>query len=214
VSHALVKRFGFATAYVADLDAISGAPPDWNAYHDIAQAGLRLWIDAGANQLEQALDLAKQDYCAAVVLGLESLVSLDLLAECVARLGSQRVIFSLDLMSAAPRTSIAALAGATPLAISTLAIEAGIRRIIVLDLAAVGTHSGPLTLDLGRELRHRNPKRERGICNSAQDVELIGGGGVRDLRDLAHFQAAGYDAVLVASALHDGRISPDLLRRS
>jgi phosphoribosylformimino-5-aminoimidazole carboxamide ribotide isomerase len=205
VAAALVKEFGFQTAYVADLDAIGGAQPDWAAYQAIAEAGLRLWIDAGVCDATAAVELAAQRYCDAVVIGLETLPSFDRLAECVERLGSERVIFSLDLMNGQPRTQIAALEQTAPLEIARRAVQAGVRRMIVLDLAAVGVNAGPVTLELGRELRAAFAERK---------PMLIGGGGVRDAADLAALEAAGYDAALVASALHDGRLSPDLRPRS
>ena len=41
----------------------------------------------------------------------------------------------------------------------------------------------------------------------APDVELVAGGGIRGVEDLLRLAEAGCDAVLVASALHDGRIT-------
>jgi phosphoribosylformimino-5-aminoimidazole carboxamide ribotide isomerase len=39
------------------------------------------------------------------------------------------------------------------------------------------------------------------------EVELITGGGVRDADDLAALRQSGVAGVLVASALHDGRLT-------
>jgi phosphoribosylformimino-5-aminoimidazole carboxamide ribotide isomerase len=50
--------------------------------------------------------------------------------------------------------------------------------------------------------------RRRGL-----PVELIAGGGIRGVADLHRLRAIGADAVLVASALHDGRLAPDDLRQ-
>jgi uncharacterized protein related to proFAR isomerase len=103
-------------------------------------------------------------------------------------------------MEGQPRTKVAEWQRLTPEHVANLAVRAGVRRMIVLDLAAVGVDGGPTTLALGRAFRDLWP-----------ELELIGGGGVRDARDLALLEAAGYDAALVASALHDGRLlSPDL----
>jgi phosphoribosylformimino-5-aminoimidazole carboxamide ribotide isomerase len=52
------------------------------------------------------------------------------------------------------------------------------------------------TLDLCRRLRAARPS-----------LELISGGGVRSHDDLRLLSSAGCDWVLVASALHDGRLS-------
>ena len=67
--------------------------------------------------------------------------------------------------------------------------------MIVLDLARVGTGTGSGTEALLNQLRALQPA-----------VELIGGGGVRGAADLRRLTAAGYDRVLVASALHDGNL--------
>jgi phosphoribosylformimino-5-aminoimidazole carboxamide ribotide isomerase len=72
----------------------------------------------------------------------------------------------------------------------------GVRRILVLDLAKVGMGRGAGTEPLCRELRSLD-----------RDLEIIAGGGVRSLADLRSLRAAGCNAALVASALHDGRLN-------
>jgi phosphoribosylformimino-5-aminoimidazole carboxamide ribotide isomerase len=83
-----------------------------------------------------------------------------------------------------------------PLEIARSVVQMGIERLIVLDLADVGENRGPRTLDLCRTVRaeYRN-------------IELVAGGGVRGLDDLRAMADAGCDAALVASALHDGRLT-------
>jgi len=87
------------------------------------------------------------------------------------------------------------------LEIGVRAGEAGIKRTIVLDLEQVGVGQGVQTLDLCRRLHD--------CCPQSQ---LIAGGGVRQIEDLHVLQSAGVDAVLIASALHDGRIGRDDVR--
>ena len=67
--------------------------------------------------------------------------------------------------------------------------------MILLDLAAVGSGEGP-------------PHQETCLRwkESFQDLELITGGGVRNLADLLALKKAGVDGVLIASALHDGSL--------
>jgi phosphoribosylformimino-5-aminoimidazole carboxamide ribotide isomerase len=74
-------------------------------------------------------------------------------------------------------------------------VELGVRTLIVLDLARVGTGSGTGTEPLVRAIRGEFP-----------DVELIAGGGVKTWADVDRLGEAGADAVLVASALHDGTL--------
>ena len=68
--------------------------------------------------------------------------------------------------------------------------------MIVLDLARVGVGSGTGTEELCRQL-----------AATYRDVEVIAGGGVRDAADLRRLKEWGVRAALVASALHDGRLS-------
>ena len=79
--------------------------------------------------------------------------------------------------------------------LAEMAIEIGVTRLILLDVARVGTSSGTGTIELVKALHRTHPT-----------VELIAGGGISGLDDLLALQHAGASAVLVASALHDGRL--------
>jgi phosphoribosylformimino-5-aminoimidazole carboxamide ribotide isomerase len=203
-------ELGFGKVYVADLDAIQfvgvEAPYCTDAYVRIAEAGLRLWLDAGIGSPAAArrLRLALERLAIEVefVIGLESLESPAALGEMVSILGQQATIFSIDLQSGVPRTSISGWASANPVEIARQAGCCGILRLIVLDLADVGMSGGTRTLDFCRQIR----------AALGSGIELTAGGGVRGLTDLAALKAAGCDAALVASALHDGRLTrADLL---
>jgi phosphoribosylformimino-5-aminoimidazole carboxamide ribotide isomerase len=64
----------------------------------------------------------------------------------------------------------------------------------VVDLAHVGT---------GRLLNLRLIERVR---RAVPDVILVSGGGVSQFQDVARLADAGADGVLVATALHEGRL--------
>jgi len=202
VARALVEHFGLPELYVADLDAIAGGEPAWNEYEQIASCGARLLVDAGVADVRRAAELssfrAAGEPIAGVIAGLENAGSPRLLEELSATVGPERMIFSLDLKSGQPLTSAMAWRDMTPVAIADSAIDAGVRRLIVLDLADVGVGGGVGTLALCRQLR-----------GAHADCELIAGGGVRGPEDLVSMAAAGCDAALVASALHDGRLTRD-----
>lgn len=199
VAEAFAERFGFREAYVADLDAIAGQPPNQAAYEQIASHGLELWIDAGIATAEQATRVGRLSKT--VIAGLESLASRDALRDIVAECGADRVIFSLDLKAGQPITTIDAWRAFPPERIAAEAMECGVRRMIVLDLADVGVGRGTGTLDLVRRLRAAHAQ-----------LEMTAGGGVRSMNDLHQLAESGCHAALVASALHDGRISPDEVR--
>ena len=206
VAGAFVRRLQATEAYVADLDAIAGSEPDWVAYDQIAAAGLRLWVDAGVGEPCRARDMARwaagRSPQARVVVGLESVGDPAHLPLIRAALPPDAGAFSLDLMHGKPLNPSAAWQSATPLQIAAGAVSAGFSRLIVLDLAAVGVGRGPASAELCRSLRAACPQ-----------VELLSGGGVRGPEDLRQLAACGCDAVLVASALHDGRLTAADLRR-
>jgi phosphoribosylformimino-5-aminoimidazole carboxamide ribotide isomerase len=197
VARALAAHFGLRELYVADLDAIAGAAPARDVYAALKAGGFRLWVDAGVRVAEDALALAAAGVDT-VVAGLETLAGPGALAEAAARLG-ERLVFSLDLRAGVP------LAGggvwdSDPWRIAQEAIERGVRRVLVLDLARVGVGAGVGTEALCARLAAAHP-----------EVEVSAGGGVRGRGDLLALKGAGVRAALVASALHDGRLTVEQL---
>lgn len=199
VARALVERFGFDSVYVADLDAIREGRYAMDRWREIAAAGLKLWLDAGTGTADAARTVlaraGEAEVQAELVVGLESLQAFEELTEIV-RLCPAGVLFSLDMQSGRPLTQVESCRSLSPLEIVERVWTCGIRRLIVLDLADVGVGGGTRTLELCRTIRTTHP-----------EVELIAGGGVRGRDDLRILADAGCNAVLVASALHDGRLS-------
>lgn len=196
VARAFADR-GFSLAYVADLDAIGGAEPAWPIYEELAATGLDLWVDAGLTDIRRARALAEFKAprpLVGIIAGLESMRGWDLLRAMLDVCGPDRLIFSLDLQGGRP---LAAQLGATlsPLDIAGQAIDCGVRQMIVLDLAVVGSSGGSSTIELCRKIHDRSPH-----------VRLVSGGGVRNETDLAAMAEAGCHTALVATSLHDGRL--------
>jgi phosphoribosylformimino-5-aminoimidazole carboxamide ribotide isomerase len=206
VARALVETFHPRDLYLADLDALRGAPRNLNAYRGILALGARLWVDAGIADVDEARVVA--DAGCDVVVGLETVPTPEMLAAIVAAIGSERVIFSLDLKDGVPlrdswdRSPTLSGQVRTPVPtareIAARAIACGVHRLIVLDLARVGGGAGTGTDELCRQIASDHP-----------EIEVIAGGGVAGPKDLTRLQACGVQGVLVASALHDGRISSE-----
>ncbi len=206
LAKAFRQQFSFELAYLADLDALAGGEPSWNDYEAVLGAGLDLMVDAGITNLTDAQRLA--DFVSGerkirhLVVALESLAEGVQLRELVQTVGSRRLVFSLDLVDGRPLTRRADWQTLTPLQLAQVALAAGARRLIVLDLRRVGINRGPGTIPLCRQLRRLD-----------RDIEIIAGGGVRGNADLDLLHEAGCDAALVASALHDGRLTAETLAR-
>ncbi|QDU25487.1 1-(5-phosphoribosyl)-5-[(5-phosphoribosylamino)methylideneamino] imidazole-4-carboxamide isomerase [Anatilimnocola aggregata] len=208
VATALKIAFEFNEIYVADLDAIMLGIPDIESWQAIAETGFSLLLDAGVSTADEAATTWQRltrlpTENSRLVLGLESWSGPDELQQLAAAglIPLERVVFSLDLQEGRPITTDAAWKKMTAAEIAAAVLRCGIRSLIVLDLAAVGSGRGISTLPLVRMLRGAYPQ-----------LEIIAGGGVRAKQDLSDLSQAGGSAVLVASALHDGRLSPGDLR--
>ncbi len=70
----------------------------------------------------------------------------------------------------------------------------GVSQVIVLDLARVGSDEG-VNIDFLKEV----------IAEVGVDVYV--GGGVRDINDLVELRNLGVSGVLIATALHTGKIT-------
>ncbi|MBM3995702.1 MAG: hisA/hisF family protein [Planctomycetes bacterium] len=199
VALAFRKHFGFDECYLADLDAIMHQRPAFDIYRELTAAGFQLWIDAGLHtSRDDTLVRLMEMRTAAIIIGLESVDGPDELRAIVDRAGAANIVFSLDLKAGKPLSTASQWGNDDPWQIALHALDFGVRRLIVLDLARVGVGEGVGTDELCVRLNQTHPK-----------VQLIAGGGVRGIEDVTHLVQCGVDRVLVASALHDGRILPD-----
>jgi len=110
--------------------------------------------------------------------------------------GPLPVVLSADLRDGRLISRDPELAGREPTAAAPLARDLNVRELLVIDLARVGSGSGP-AVDAVAELAAALP-----------GVAIYAGGGVRDDADLHALESAGAAGALVATALHEGRITP------
>lgn len=201
VALAFRSRFGFNELYLADLDAIAGHAPALDVCGALHRAEFRLWVDAGLRTPAQAQALARAGV-ATIIAGLETMPGPAALALLLKHVAPQQLVFSLDLNAGMPLSTHGDWRCSDAFAIAAEAVALGVQRILVLDLAQVGVGAGVGTETLCRRLRAEFPR-----------LEIAAGGGVRDLDDVAALAAAGADWLLIASALHDGRLTRHSLER-
>lgn len=180
------------TLYVADLDALTGGAVQAELLSRLLKhnPGLTLWLDAGfadATVFDMLRgELSRLGADAARVVPVFASESLTSRAQAAAALADRnRSILSLD------RRGEEVLDPAGLWSATTLWPQ----RLILMALERVGAYDGP-ALDLLQSVRAQAPG----------DTRLIGAGGIRHADDLACAAAAGADAWLIASALHDRRI--------
>lgn len=186
VARGLLSVHPFATLYVADLDAIGGRGDNRAALARLRQAfpQLTLWVDSGIAGIATATGWLQQDF-GHVVLGSETQCDTALVAHFA---DDTRAVLSLDFRGDDFQGPPALLTQS----------ERWPRRVIVMTLDRVGSHAGP---DLDRL---------RAIKASA--TEVYAAGGVRDAADLRALADAGIAGALVASSLHNGRLTGADLR--
>ncbi len=190
LTRAYRDRLGLREIYVADLDRITNGGHLSGSVRAIAAVGLPLMVDAGVSSVRSARAVLATG-ARRVVVGLETLTSLEELARIVDAVGPPSVVFSLDVRSEQVLTRPhGLLVGVEAITMAREAEACGIRSVLVLDLARVGGSAGPAMSLIAKV---------RGACPT---VELIAGGGVRDGRDIDRLAAIGCDAALVGTALH------------
>jgi phosphoribosylformimino-5-aminoimidazole carboxamide ribotide isomerase len=201
---ALRDGLGIDRLYVADLGAIEGRPPDAPLYELLDREGLQVWLDAGVRNRTALEPLMRPGLNSLqIVVGLESVEGPAELGEIIDHVDRDRMIFSLDLDEGKPRTARgAAWPSDDSLEIASQIIDLGIRRLILLDLARVGTGRGVGTESLLARIQAR--------CGG---IDIAVGGGILDIDDVLRLKEQGVAAVLVGSALHDGRIGRRELER-
>ena len=183
VVRGLLAVSAFRTLYVADLDAIERKGDARNALARVKSAfpQLDLWVDNGLAEAAAAR-VFLDDGTDHLVLGSEAQAD-HRLAESLQ--DDPRVILSLDFHG---DTFIG-----PPSLLATPAIWP--RRIIVMTLARVGSGSGP------------DFERLAAIHKISANRQVYAAGGIRHAVDIMAIKRAGIAGALVASSLHDGRLT-------
>jgi len=199
LASAFLAKLACRECYVADLDAIAARGDHGPTIRAIAATGLSVWLDAG---VATAADTrrAVEHGAARVIVGTETLRRVeDLRAIATAPASAGRSVLSLDLRDGCLLGGAPDIEQLDPVELAELAWSAGVRTVIVLDLARVGSGGG---VQVATALRLRA---------ALPGAEIVVGGGVRDAGDLRDLARQGFDAALVATALHRGIITATTL---
>ena len=182
----ILAFFPFKTIYIADLDAISGQKIDMALYRQCVEefSDTVFWLDAGIrNRLDMKQFEASERLV--MVLGSESLQVRTLLSDI------DQCVLSLDFKQNQFLGNKKILQQ----------VDLWPGEVIVMNLDRVGIELGP-DFDLIADIHSRK-----------RDVQLIAAGGVRGHGDLVSLAEAGTKKVLIASALHQGKITREMLKQ-
>ena len=183
VARGLLSIFPFKKFYVADLNAIENKDNNNAALKRLSLdfPELVFWVDAGIADVHHAQRWFEAGL-GHLVLGSETQRDSDLI-RFLCR--NNRTILSLDFR------------GDAFLGPASLLNEANIwpTNVIVMTLARVGSASGP-------DMNWLTTIKSR-----AANRQVYAAGGVRDTNDLASLAAAGIAGALVATSLHNGKLT-------
>ncbi len=184
VVRALLNLYPFDTIYIADLDAISGQKIQVNIIQDLLSAcpHIEFWLDSGTRALPE---VTGSDNCKRV-LGTETNYGIDEMRELVE---AGNIILSLDFLDNRH------MGQAEVIGQPVLWPE----NVIIMSLDRVGSEQGPDTSRLASFQQLDNTK------------SYYAAGGVRGYLDLCQLKEQGIRGALVASCLHNGKLTAELL---
>jgi phosphoribosylformimino-5-aminoimidazole carboxamide ribotide isomerase len=192
LARAFRSELGLDELYVADLDAITGAGENGETIAALAREA-RVMVDVGVSEPLRARELLERG-AQRVIVGTETLPGPDALDRLLAEI--PQLVLSVDLRDGRLLSPDPQLAGLPALDALSRLHRPGLREAIVLDLARVGSGAG---FDVGLIAE---------LHAAFADLELLAGGGVRNVEDLRALRDAGAAGALVATALHAGVIGP------
>lgn len=190
IARSLASLFAFRQIYLADIDGIEGRGRNVDLVTSLGEVFPKseIWVDAGTGSRSAARTLLAQP-ATTLVVGSESLESVGALGGIIAD-APGRSVLSLDFR-------FETFLGPDALLEKP---ELWPHRIIAMQLGRVGSGEGP------------DIDRLRDIVRRANGRRVYASGGIRHRADLDAVRAAGAAGALIASALHDQKITADELK--
>lgn len=185
---AILQVYAFDCLYIADLNAITGHPPHLKLIQQAMTSfpSLQWWVDAGFNSPESMHSWLE--------MGIRPIIASESIADIETYQSMQRTavhgVLSLDFFQDG-------FHGPARLQIET---SLWTQPTILMSLPKVGANQGP-DIEKMTLIKRHHPQQP-----------LYAAGGVRHLADIHTLANAGADGVLIASALHQKKITAADLR--
>lgn len=183
--------------YIADLDRIQSTQNIKKNKEIIIEltktTNYKISVDAGCKDLRDIDEILSWgvDH---VIVGTETLSSLEVLENAVLEFDPQKIIVSVDFKGGELLANSMEISKIKPIEIAEFAGKLGLKAIIVLELQKVGSQTGPLNDSLME------------IVENISTIPIYTGGGVRSIQDLILLKNKGILGALVATAFHNGNI--------
>jgi phosphoribosylformimino-5-aminoimidazole carboxamide ribotide isomerase len=186
--------------YIADLDAILKREPNHSLLAKILKIpDIKVLIDPGiilAKNISEYSDYGLDS----LILGLETIENLSVISDCLEIMGTHKTIVSIDMYKETILTNVKEIKNQGPIETIKKIEKLGVNKIILLDLYKVGQKIGgipPLYLKIREQF----------------NGQILVGGGIKDIRDIEMYKHHNFSGVLVGTALHDGTIELEKLRK-
>jgi phosphoribosylformimino-5-aminoimidazole carboxamide ribotide isomerase len=216
VAKAIFAQTGCDWLYVADIDSFAGANPSWPVFESLTDSGFRLLIDANwllEQRIDQAIERFGDSDNVKLIVSTETIRSADQFSVFQKLIGAGITpVFSLDMRGPEIIAKDSDIARLTPLELVHQAWQAGVRHLIQLDLTTVGQGASDCNAPVENGLDDQRSDRLsllREIADELPELVLISGGGMRNDKDCQQILSSGCQHVLVASAIYEGRLTPD-----
>jgi phosphoribosylformimino-5-aminoimidazole carboxamide ribotide isomerase len=193
------ESLSFNSLYIADLDAIQGKPANYKIYRNIiSETGLELMIDTGISDTTKAETVLKTGV-QKIVIGSETLNELDFVTQAIKDFAAEKVVVSIDLNQGKLLSKSESIASLDAVSFLNQLSDLGACQFILLELDRVGTEHGT-NFSLMKNIMEQT------------EVELMVGGGIHSLQELEELRALGVSGALIATVLHNGKLSVDELK--
>jgi len=190
----------FEEFYLADLDAITKLKPNFEILLKILDIpDVRVMIDPGIRNKGDLLKFSEIKLNK-LILGLETVENIDVIKESLEIFGHSKIIVSIDMYKEKIISNVGQLRAQNSIQVVKEIEDVGVKEVILLDLFRVGQKIGGI------------PPLYIKIQNNF-DGNLLIGGGIRNYDDLLMYKNREFSGVLIATALYDGSIDIEKVKK-
>lgn len=201
VIKAFQEKLECSEFYIEDLDATHQKGNNYGIISKITrQKNISLMVNNGANTAELTQKTSELGNVK-VVIGSSTLKTMEDISAIIRAVDPDRLIFSIEMRDyqvISGSAEISKLGSAIEL--MDYLITFGPKDFIVLERTLIGTEAGIINIDFVKNIMSRYTQK---------GIEIITGGGIRNIQDVLILKQMGIAGVLIGTALYRGIITKD-----